>query len=340
MRDTIINELRDEVVGIRTENKGLKSEVGVLRQKWEEMMQKMTQFTVPPSFAPSALGLGLAPTLDRHSPPAPLESLSNSPAATPSDDWALDSPKLSPGILPPVASGSRTGTRGSNGIAKPNLSKDVAPGMKRGTGSWTTAGMPGGYMSVHTLFVPFFVHHIAETDCDDAGCNPNSEESTRNPSSPNPSIPLSTTSRPRNSPTSLRTRLIFATTPASLSLLPNPARRTTTSSNRIRSIFEPTTSRNTVERSTASWRTTRRAYQRRKDQPRRRMATRNLLTDSDQRSCPPLLHATRLRRNPATAIHPPTWPRSNLLVSQQKNEPDSKRTLVSLCSLRGRCSRR
>ena len=154
-RDTIINELRDEVVTIRTENKDLKSEGGLLRQKWEEMMEKMTQFTVPPSFAPVALGL--APTLDRQSPLPALDSNPSSPATTPSDDWALDSPKLSPEmVLPPVASGStRPGTRGSNGIAKPNLPKDVAPGMKRGGGSWTTAGMGTGYMSVHTLYVSF-----------------------------------------------------------------------------------------------------------------------------------------------------------------------------------------
>lgn len=129
-RDTIIAQLRDEVGTMRGENKELKSEVSLLKAKWDEMMEKMASFPVP-----AAVGLGVNPA---------------NAVAGASDEWALDDKA-------PAASTSarRTGTRGANGIAKPNLQKDVAPSLKRGTGSWTTQGMGGGYMPVHTTCVLF-----------------------------------------------------------------------------------------------------------------------------------------------------------------------------------------
>lgn len=116
---------------MRGENKELKSEVGLLKAKWDEMMEKMATFTVP---VPAAVGHSVNPVK----------------AVAASDEWALDDKA-------PVASTSarRTGTRGANGITKPNLQKDVAPSLKRGTGSWTTQGLGGGYMPVHTTCVPF-----------------------------------------------------------------------------------------------------------------------------------------------------------------------------------------
>lgn len=149
------------------ENKDLRSEVTLLKQKWDEMMEKMTSFSAPTPSS-SALGLNVATGNKLFTSTASTSTPSNSA----SEEWALDSPKLAHATLPttanvalpqsPVASGSGMGTRrkkASNDIVKPNLGKDVAPGLKRGTGSWATAGMGmggmGGYMPVHTTFVFF-----------------------------------------------------------------------------------------------------------------------------------------------------------------------------------------
>ncbi|KAK4698428.1 bZIP-type transcription factor MBZ1, partial [Phenoliferia sp. Uapishka_3] len=152
-RDTIISQLRDEVGVMRVENKDLHGEVTMLKAKWEEMMEKMTSFQAP---SPS-VGLGLNT--------GRLVPSSIASPSTPADDiWALDSPKASTSQLPPLPIASTAPTSAivtrkrakNNDIAKPNLSKDVAPGLKRSTGSWTTAqGMGGGYMPVHTTCVPF-----------------------------------------------------------------------------------------------------------------------------------------------------------------------------------------
>ncbi|KAI5478409.1 bZIP transcription factor [Pseudohyphozyma bogoriensis] len=166
-RDTIIEQLRDEVGTMRVENKDLRSEVTLLKQKWDEMMEKMTSFTNPAAAGGVAnVGLGKSAAV--------TASSSSAKVAEKDEEWALDSPKVSPaeqlpslaGVnLPalPVASTSgsqpatrRAGTRGASGIVKPNLQKDVAPSLKRGTGSWTTAGMGGGYMPVHTTILPEF----------------------------------------------------------------------------------------------------------------------------------------------------------------------------------------
>lgn len=139
---------------MRTENSDLRGEVSMLKQKWDEMMEKMTSFAVPPTAVATA-GLGVNTKLAAV-PSAPVVK------QEPTDEvWALDSPQsAAPEPLPsnaqastsaPVPTARRAGTRGANGIAKPNLSKDVAPGMGRRTGSWTTAGgMGGGFTSVHT----------------------------------------------------------------------------------------------------------------------------------------------------------------------------------------------
>lgn len=157
-RDTIISQLRDEVGVMRDENSNLRGEVTMLKQKWDEMMEKMTAFTVPQPT--TSTGLGVNTKLASTAAPIVVKQEEES--------WALDaepsSAIVAPTVLTPVASTStapatarRTGTRGSNGITKPNLSKDVAPGLKRSTGSWTTASMGGGYMPVHTTYVSLFV---------------------------------------------------------------------------------------------------------------------------------------------------------------------------------------
>ncbi|KAM0752984.1 hypothetical protein T439DRAFT_323600 [Meredithblackwellia eburnea MCA 4105] len=163
-RDTIISQLRDEVGTMRVENKDLKGEVKMLKAKWDEMMEKMTAYLPQPaSTSTSAAGLGLNPG-KMLAQSASASAASTSAAASATEEWALDSPK--PSSPAPLASTSTaqmvTRKRGqANAIAKPNLSKDVPPTLKRNTtGSWATAGgfgsMGGGYMPVHTTLLPEF----------------------------------------------------------------------------------------------------------------------------------------------------------------------------------------
>ncbi|SCV69695.1 BQ2448_1089 [Microbotryum intermedium] len=156
-RDNIISQLREEVGTMRTENSTLRSEVSMLKAKWDEMMEKMTAFQAPQSataVSTATTGLGVRPRLVV----ASTSSAASSPSEKSTDDepWALDSPRSATSPLPSVASGSRRGTRASNGITKPNLSKDVAPNMggRRSTGSWATQGFGGGFTSVHTTLLP------------------------------------------------------------------------------------------------------------------------------------------------------------------------------------------
>ncbi|SGY14326.1 BQ5605_C010g06142 [Microbotryum silenes-dioicae] len=155
-RDNIISQLQEEVGTMRTENSTLRSEVSMLKAKWDEMMEKMTAFQAPQSataVSTATTGLGVRPRLVIASSTA---ASSPSDKTTDDDLWALDSPQSAPSPLPTVASGSRRGTRASNGITKPNLSKDVAPNMggRRSTGSWATQGFGGGFTSVHTTLLP------------------------------------------------------------------------------------------------------------------------------------------------------------------------------------------
>ncbi|GAA5896988.1 hypothetical protein JCM5296_002675 [Sporobolomyces johnsonii] len=159
-RDTIITELRDEVGVLRTENSTLRSEVSMLKDKWQELLDKMSSLA---GSTPTPVGLGVNPARAVASAGG-----SASPVTIKEEEpWALDSPKLAAPQLPntsanavaSTSSGRRIGTRSTNGIQVPNLSKDVAPNTlgRRSTGSWTTAGFGGpggGYMPVHTTLVP------------------------------------------------------------------------------------------------------------------------------------------------------------------------------------------
>lgn len=111
---------------MKSENKSLKSEVTLLKQKWDEMLEKMTSFTVPTTSTSSA-PLARVPLLG-------IGSSSKIVAGSSSEDWPLDTPLKA------------NRTRGSNGIAKPSVNKDVAPGSMRASG-WAATG---SYMPVHT----------------------------------------------------------------------------------------------------------------------------------------------------------------------------------------------
>ena len=134
-RDDIIKQLRDELGNMKSENTDLKSEVALLKQKWEEMVSKMT--AASPST--SAVGLGVK---------VPSRSASTN------EEWPLASPVSEES---PVASTSTAAPpsialkpRSTNTLALPNLNKDVPPTLKRSAGSWTTQSFGGGFTSVHT----------------------------------------------------------------------------------------------------------------------------------------------------------------------------------------------
>lgn len=155
-RDTVIVELREEVAVLRQDNSALKQEVDSMKKQWAEMMAKMTNLSVS-SLTSNVPGLGLAATPTAPSsikslparrltslPPLLLASLPPLPplpfaSAASNDDWPLASP--------PIASGSGSRTR-----AVVKIAKDVAPGSKRATGSWTTSMGTGRYMPVHTMY--------------------------------------------------------------------------------------------------------------------------------------------------------------------------------------------
>ncbi|KAM0789527.1 hypothetical protein ACM66B_000342 [Microbotryomycetes sp. NB124-2] len=144
-RDQIIAQLRDEVGVMQAENVSLRSEVNLLKEKWNDLLSKMTSGA--PVSTPAATTAGLGVNTRLASPPA---------VKVEEESWALDSPKSSPREVeaPALPSGRRPGTRGSNGIVKPNLNKDVAPGMPRRNNSWTTNHFGGGFTSVHTTMLP------------------------------------------------------------------------------------------------------------------------------------------------------------------------------------------
>ncbi|GJN91065.1 hypothetical protein Rhopal_004080-T1 [Rhodotorula paludigena] len=149
-RDTIIAELRDEMGVVRAENTDLRTEVTTLKEKWQDLLDKLSSLSGPPAAAApatAAAGLGTNPS-------RAVAASSGSAPVTVKEEEGLDAPSLAT----PAASTSsrRIGTR-SGGVARPNLSKDVAPSSlaRRNTGSWATAGgAGGGFMSVHTTFTP------------------------------------------------------------------------------------------------------------------------------------------------------------------------------------------
>ncbi|GAA5993965.1 hypothetical protein JCM11641_006755 [Rhodosporidiobolus odoratus] len=168
-RDTLIDTLRDEVGVMRAENSGLKTEVATLKEKWQDLLDKLSSLSTPPGAAPTigAAGLGVNPS-------RAIASAGSPPVAVKQEEgWALDPPASSSQQLPPQTGGNavastsgsrRIGTRSSSSIQLPNLSKDLPPNaLRRGTGSWATNGLGGGgFTSVHTTFVPDLGAQLAE----------------------------------------------------------------------------------------------------------------------------------------------------------------------------------
>jgi len=136
-RDNLIGSLQDQVSTLKTDNEGLKSEVGMLKTKWQELLDKMSSLADNNSTT-STGGVGLGVNAQKA-----LSGGAGGVQVKEEDgsSWALDTPET-----------STRRTRGSNGIARPNLSKDLPP--RRSTNSWSSQGFGGGYQSVHTTLIP------------------------------------------------------------------------------------------------------------------------------------------------------------------------------------------
>lgn len=140
-RDTIIATLRDEVGVMRAENSGLKTEVATLKEKWQDLLDKLSSLSAPPSTVAAGLGTN------------PSRAVASAASAVKQEEDA-ESPV-------PAAVTRRIGTRAAvsssnNSLQLPNLSKDVSAHARRSTGAWSTAssGLGGGFMSVHTTLIP------------------------------------------------------------------------------------------------------------------------------------------------------------------------------------------
>ncbi|GAA6005754.1 hypothetical protein JCM11491_003996 [Sporobolomyces phaffii] len=152
-RDTLITNLQDQVSTLKTDNSSLKSEVTLLKTKWQELLDKMSSLAgTAPAPAPAsstAVGLGVNPSK------AIAGGVTGQPQVKEEEAWELDSPAASASPLPSTsdATASRR-TRSSNGIQRPNLTKDLPP--RRSNSSWNPQGFGGGFQSVHTTLVPDF----------------------------------------------------------------------------------------------------------------------------------------------------------------------------------------
>ncbi|GAA5820927.1 hypothetical protein JCM3770_002633 [Rhodotorula araucariae] len=147
-RDTIIAELRDEVGVIRAENTGLRSEVATLKEKWQDLLDKLSSLSGPSPTGMAAAGLGT-------NPPRAVAVAAAAAALKQEEDGALGGEASSSASVPTAR---RVGTR-SGGFARPNLAKDVsALGRRGGAGTgWATPGgfgAGGGFTSVHTTLLP------------------------------------------------------------------------------------------------------------------------------------------------------------------------------------------
>lgn len=150
-RDTLITNLQDQVSTLQTDNSSLKSEVTLLKSKWQELLDKMSSLagsTPAPATASSvAVGLGVNPS----------RAIAGGQVQVKEEEepWALDSPRSSASPLPSTSTDATARrTRASNGIQRPNLSKDLPP--RRSNSSWNPNAFGGGFQSVHTTLVPDF----------------------------------------------------------------------------------------------------------------------------------------------------------------------------------------
>ncbi|GAA5929446.1 bZIP transcription factor [Sporobolomyces koalae] len=152
-RDNLITDLQDQVTTLRTDNSSLKSEVTLLKTKWQELLDKMSSLagSTPAPVQSTAAGVGLGVN-----PSKAIANTTSAPVQIKEEDaWELDSPTSSASPLPSTSDAATTRrTRSSNGIQRPNLTKDVS--ARRSNSNWNLQGFGGGFQSVHTTLVPDF----------------------------------------------------------------------------------------------------------------------------------------------------------------------------------------
>ncbi|GAA5914676.1 hypothetical protein JCM6882_003599 [Rhodosporidiobolus microsporus] len=169
-RDTLITSLRDEVGVIRAENTGLRTEVQTLKEKWQDLLDKLSSMTgaAPPASAPvgAAAGLGVNPS--RIAAAAAAAGAGSPTYAIKQEEGVEIDPSLASAQVPPSTQGNavaststarRHGTRSAaSQLQLPNLSKDLDPSGRRFAGGLGS----GGFMSVHTTFLPDVAGQLAE----------------------------------------------------------------------------------------------------------------------------------------------------------------------------------
>ncbi|BGP25232.1 bZIP transcription factor [Rhodotorula toruloides] len=140
-RDTIIATLRDEVGVMRAENSGLKTEVATLKEKWQDLLDKLSSLSAPPTTAAAGLGTN------------PSRAVAAGASVVKQEDAESSVPAAGPSTR---RIGTRAAVSSSNSLQLPNFSKDVSAHARRSTGAWSTAspGLGGGFMSVHTTLIP------------------------------------------------------------------------------------------------------------------------------------------------------------------------------------------
>lgn len=122
----------------------MKSEVGMLKTKWQELLDKMSSLAENSNNSGGAIG-GVGLGVNAQKALAGAGGAGGVQVKEEENGWALDSP-------PSNSTETTRRTRGSNGIARPNLSKDLP--ARRSTNSWNSQSFGGGYQSVHTTLIP------------------------------------------------------------------------------------------------------------------------------------------------------------------------------------------
>ncbi|GAA5903680.1 bZIP transcription factor [Sporobolomyces salmoneus] len=216
-RDTLISNLQDQVSTLRTDNSSLKSEVTLLKTKWQELLDKMSSLAgsapAPATSASTGVGLGV------NASKALAGGAGQVQVKEEEENWELDSPASTASPLPSTSTDTTTTrrTRSSNGIQKPNLSKDLPP--RRSNSSWNPHGFGGGYQSVHTTLVPDFsslASHLtnkASFNLPNQSFNPNLNNLTSEQLNELPSLTSHLRSTPTTSNNTSAFQDLFSTNP-------------------------------------------------------------------------------------------------------------------------------
>jgi len=131
-RDQTIEALYNDLGAARTENKELKSQVEVLKQKWSDLMKKIEEMSLG-SISPTS---STVPS-----------SMTTTPTTT-----TPGAPSTSANSLLPTSPRLRSAKTSSTMIPLPNLHKDLGSHTRKPFNG--VGGMTGGNVGVHTTLIP------------------------------------------------------------------------------------------------------------------------------------------------------------------------------------------